>query len=100
MSKKRKCRFTPEETALHREAIRLRKMSDKQLVEEFHRAAEPEMALTAPRVAQDGAEEQTPIGNTPAIEKLLSALSEGKCKGIGSGTVYKIATLAQEMGLI
>lgn len=100
MSKKRKCRFTPEESALHKEATRLRRMSDKQLVEEFHRAAEPEMAVSGPSVAQAGAEAVSPIGNTSALETLLRALSDGKCKGIGSGTVYKIATLAQEMGLM
>lgn len=100
MSKKRKCRYTPEEAALHKEASRLRRMTDKQLVEEFHRAAEPEMAFRGPSVAQDGAEAGGPIGNTSDIEKLLHALADGKCKRIGSGTVYRIATLAQEMGLI
>ena len=54
MSKKRRCRMTPEETALHKEAARLRRMSDKQLVEEFHRAAEPQDAPSAPLLAQDG----------------------------------------------
>lgn len=39
MSRKRKCRYTPEELALHKEAVRLRNMTDKQLVEEFHRTA-------------------------------------------------------------
>ena len=32
MSRKRKCRYTPEELALHKEAVRLRNMTDKQLV--------------------------------------------------------------------
>lgn len=100
MSKKRKCRYTPEEAALHKEASRLRRMTDKQLVEEFHRAAEPEMAVSVPSVAQDGAEGDTPIGNTGALEKLLSALEEGRCKGVKSGTVYKLKTFAAEMGLI
>ena len=54
MSKGKNSRRTPEEQALHREAVRLRNMTDKQLVEEFHRAAEPEMAASARSVAQDG----------------------------------------------
>ena len=33
MSRKRQCRYTPEELALHKEAVRLRNMTDKQLVE-------------------------------------------------------------------
>ena len=97
MSRKRKCRYTPEELALHKEAVRLRNMTDKQLVEEFHRAADTELVASGPSVAQEAV---SPIGNTSALETLLHALSDGKCKGIGSGTVYKIATLAQEMGLM
>lgn len=100
MSKKRKCRMTPEELTLHREAVRLRNMTDRQLVETFHRAAEPEMAAIVPSVAQAGAETEEPIGNTSAVQKLLTALSEGKCKGIKSGIAYKVAQLAEEMGLL
>lgn len=100
MSKKKNCRRTPEEQALHREAVRLRSMTDKQLVEQFHRAAEPEMAASVPSVAQAGAEATTPIGNTSAVQTLLTALSEGKCKGIKGATAYKVAQFAAEMGLV
>lgn len=84
MSKKRN--RTAEEKAIHEEAVRLRKMTDRQLVEEFHRAAEPEAA--------------DPNENTSAIEKLLSALSDGECKGIKGATAYKITQFATEKGLI
>lgn len=100
MSRKKNCRRTPEEQALHREAVRLRSMTDKQLVEQFHRAAEPEMAVSAPSVAQAGAEDTTPIGNTSAVQTLLTALSEGKCKGIKGATAYKVAQFAAEMRLV
>lgn len=100
MSKKRKCRMTPEELAVHKEAVRLRNMTDRQLVEQFHRAAEPEMVTSARSVAQDGAEADTPIGNTSAVQTLLTALSEGKCKGIKGATAYKVAQYAAEMGLV
>lgn len=100
MSKRKKCRYTPEELAIHNEAVRLRKMTDKQLVEEFHRAAEPEMAVSVPSVAQDCPEGDTPIGNTSAVQKLLDGLAEGKCKGIKSGIAYKVAQFAEEQGLI
>ena len=99
MSKKRKCRMTPEELALHREAVRLRNMTDRQLVEEFHRAAEPEMGASVPSVPQDGPEAEGATENTSAVQTLLTALSEGKCKGIKSGIAYKVAQLAAEMGL-
>lgn len=100
MGKKKNCRRTPAEQAIHEEAVRLRRMTDKQLVEQFHRAAEPEMAASGPSVAQAGAEAAGPIGNTSTVQALLTALAEGKCKGIKSGIAYKVAQLAEEMGLI
>ena len=100
MSRKKNCRRTPAEQAIHDEAVRLRRMTDKQLVEQFHRAAEPEVAASGPSVAQAGAEERTPIGDTSAVQTLITALSEGKCKGIKSGIAYKVAQLAAEMELI
>lgn len=95
MSKKRN--RTAEEKAIHEEAVRLRKMTDRQLVEEFHRAAEPEVSLSPSCEAQDEAD---PNENTSAIEKLLSALSDGECKGIKGATAYKITQFATEKGLI
>ncbi len=92
MAKKRKCRMSPEELAVHEQAVRLRRMSDKQLIEAFHRAAEP--SSIAPQRRQDGAEDTT------AVEKLLNALAEGKCKGIKGGNAYKVSQLAVEMGLV
>lgn len=100
MSRKRKCRMTPEEQAVHKEAVRLRNMTDKQLVEQFHRAAEAETALPASPVAQAASDGAGAIGNTSAVETLLTALSEGKCKGIKGATAYKVAQLATEMGLV
>lgn len=98
MSKKRN--RTAEEKAIHEEAVRLRKMTDRQLVEEFHRAAESEVSLSSSHEAQDVAEAADPNENTSAIEKLLSALSDGECKGIKGATAYKITQFATEKGLI
>ena len=36
MRKNKKYRYTAEEQAIHEEAMRLRKMTDRQLVEQFH----------------------------------------------------------------
>lgn len=98
MSKKRN--RTAEEKAIHEEAVRLRKMTDRQLVEEFHRVAESEVSLSSSHEAQDEAEAADPNENTSAIEKLLSALSDGECKGIKGATAYKITQFATEKGLI
>ena len=73
MAKKRKCRYTQEELTIHEEAVRLRKMTDRQLVEEFHRAAEPETTVRVPDVAQAAPEEADPNENTSAVQKLLKA---------------------------
>ena len=100
MSKKRKCRYTAEELSIHEEAVRLRKMTDRQLVETFHRAADAELVASGPSVAQDCPEQTEPIGDTSAVKQPLEALSEGKCKGIKSGIAYKVSQLAVEMGLI
>lgn len=37
MSKTRKCRYTDEQAAMHREAVRIRKMTDEQIVSEIER---------------------------------------------------------------
>lgn len=100
MAKKRKCRYTAEELAIHEEAVRLRKMTDRQLVEEFHRAAEQEVAVRKPQEAQKNTKEDSLGNDTPDIQKLLNALSEGRVKGIKNGIAYKVAQLAEEMGLI
>jgi hypothetical protein len=97
MAKKRKCRYTPEEQNIHEEAVKLRKMTDAQLVDAFNSAR---MAARAPRMAQNAVKEHTSTNDTSDVEKLLRALSEGKCKGVGGGTSYKIIEFARKMGLI
>lgn len=99
MSKKRKCRMTPEEQAIHKEAVRLRGLTDKQLVEQFHRAAEPETAENPRQAAHSTSETDETGKDTSDVQKLLTALAEGKCKGIKSGIAYKVSVLAAEMGL-
>lgn len=100
MSKKRKYRCTAAEQAIHEEAVRLRKMTDKQLVEEFHRATEQEIAPSLPGMAQNNRNGVEPNKNTSDVQMLLNALSEGKCKGVKGATVYKITEFATEMGMI
>ncbi|MCD7891584.1 MAG: hypothetical protein LUG26_07565 [Ruminococcus sp.] len=100
MSKKRKCRYTQEELAIHKEAVRLRNMTDSQLVAEFHRAADTETTPTATQRPLNEEKDDDVGKDTPDIKRLLNALSEGKCKGVKSATVYKITEFATEMGLI
>lgn len=90
MSKKRKCRYTPEEVSIHEEAVRLRKMTDAQLVEAFQNASR------TPSCAETREAKKDPS----SIEKLLEGLANGECKGIKGGLAYKIGEYAKEKGLI
>ena len=49
---------------------------------------------------QEDAKESDLGNDTPDVQKLLNALAEGRVKGIKSGIAYKVAQLAEEMGLI
>lgn len=100
MGKKRKCRYTAEELKIHEEAVRLRKMTDKQLVEEFRMARNKECGSDGHRTPQEAQEKEKPKNDTTALKKLLEGLAEGKCKGVKGATVYKITEFAREMGLI
>ena len=93
MSKEKNRRRTPAEQAIHEEAVRLRRMTDRQLVEEFHRSRDAE-------TASKGAETSQGENTAPPLETLLQGLSEGKCKGVKGATVYKIQQFAMELGLI
>lgn len=97
MAKKRKCRYSAEELRIHEEAVRLRKMTDAQLVGAFKAA---EMAAAAPSVAQDATNTESPNKEPSGVEMLLQALSDGKCKGVAGATIYKISAFAKEMGLV
>lgn len=84
MAKERKCKLTVKELEVHKQAVKLRKMTDEQLVAAFQNA------------------KSTPAytNNTGSIQELLNKLSEGKCKGIKGGIVHKLTEFCYESGLI
>ena len=90
MAKKRKCRYTPEELEIHEQAVKLRKMTDEQLVTAFRNASAPSSAVSEQEVKK----------GTDGVRKLIEGLSRGDCKGVKGATVYKIQQYAEEMGLI
>lgn len=90
MGKKRKCRYTPEEAEIHAEAVRLRKMTDEQLVTAFR-------ATTKAAEAHSTAD---PTNDTNGIKTLIEGLAKGECKGIKGATAYKVAEYAEAKGLI
>lgn len=107
--------MTPEQrreyAAIHKEAIRLRKLPDELLV----RAASAKAAARktqaqsvetqeSPAVAS-GASEICAEGawagrDTGGVKKLLEALEAGLCPGVKGATTYKVTKLAREMGLV
>ncbi len=93
MAKERKCRYTAEELDIHKQAVKLRKMTDKQLVEAFVSAG----ATTA---AQKSALNEEAGNYSVGVERLLKELAEGKCKGVKNATVYKITEFAKGLELI
>lgn len=90
MAKKRKCRYTPEELAIHEQAVKLRKMTDEQLVTAFRASS-----AASPVVSQEEVEK-----DTGGVKKLIEGLSRGECRGVKGATVYKIQQYTEEMGLI
>jgi len=93
MAKKRKSRMSPEELSVHEQAVRLRRMSDKQLIEAFNRS-------TGAQAADKPANEPQGDKDASPVETLLQALSDGKCRGIGGATAYRVSQFAAELGLI
>lgn len=101
MSKKRKCRYTQEELAIHEEAVKLRKMTDRQLVELLSRQKVNTEVCAKRSTASATSSDKAKTGkDTSGVQTLLNELAEGKCKGVKGATVYKIASFATGLGLI
>lgn len=90
MAKKRKCRYTPEELAIHDEAVKLRKLTDKQLVDRVRGAHAASLASLEDKERKD----------KDGVKKLIDGLSRGECRGIKGATAYKITEYATEIGLL
>ena len=86
MGKKRKCRMTPEEMEVHEQAIRLRRMTDAQLV----------AAVQGPGRRPGKA----PVASRDRVVALLDGLSAGECKGVAGATAFKVRQYAVDKGLL
>ncbi|MEG1894623.1 MAG: hypothetical protein RR162_00185 [Oscillospiraceae bacterium] len=87
---KRKCRMTEEELDIHEQAVHLRKMTDRQLVDVFRNSTRALSDVT----------EAEPINKTDSVKMLLEGLTRGECRGVKGATAYKVADYAAEKGLI
>jgi len=88
--KKRKCRLSPEERKIHDEAVKLRKMTDEQLVNKVRSLRNASSATFSSSTSNDKG----------GVKKLLEGLSRGECKGVKSATTYKISQYAREIGVL
>ena len=98
MSKKRKCRMDREEILIHDEAVRLRKMTDRQLVGAFRMAAEDKAKADEARKSKE--ERKEGDRQLSGLEIVIQGIADGKIKGVGKVTSYKIAEFAREQGIL
>lgn len=95
MAKKRRCRRDQEEILIHDEAVKLRKMTDRQLVGAFRMATEKHRVGAAPTEKQ-----KEEAKGQDALRQVINGIADGKVKGIGRVTSYKIAEYAKELGVL
>lgn len=98
MGKKRACRRTEEENAIHERAVKLRKMTDDQL----YQYIEKEREQCIEDAYKDGYEagRQTSGSDRKTVVEYLKTLQEAGISGIGAVTLNKLLKVAKENGYI
>ncbi len=86
MAKKRNCRRTTDENIIHEKAVRMRKMTDRQLVNYVD-----EMVKKARSEGVNQGKEQKENVLRLSAEDFVEEI--GQIKGIGTATMYKIREL-------
>ncbi len=96
MAKKRSCRRTADEDRIHEKAVKMRKMTDEQLVHYVEDRVE--------KARSEGFNRGREMAACNSVEKPVRAfiekLQDGKVPGIGAATVTKIRNAAREYGYI
>ena len=89
MAKKRNCRRTPEEASIHEEAVKLRKMTDAQLVEKVRSASAAASKMPAAQVS-----------SAKSAAEFLEAFANANIPGVGTLTLKKMNTFAKDNGYL
>lgn len=89
MAKKRNCRRTPEEVSIHDEAVKLRKMTDVQLVEKVRSASATASKMPAAQVS-----------SVKSAAEFLEAFANANIPGVGKITLKKMNTFAKDNGYL
>lgn len=88
MGKKRNCRRTTDENIIHEKAVKMRKMTDGQLVH-----------YVEDRVEKARSEGKNEAKKGGSLRKFLESLATpGVIPGVGSATVDKVRKYAEECG--
>lgn len=81
---KRNCRRTSEETRIHEQAVKIRKMTDEQLIKYIENRED--------QARNEGKEDQ--------IKGFFTEIQTSKIPGIGAVTINKLLKVAKENGYI
>lgn len=92
--KKRSCRRTKDESWYHDKAVRLRKMTDEQLVN----YVEDRVEKARSEGYNEGRQKAAPEGTSAA--EFIADLQANKVPGIGIGTINKLMKVAIDHGYI
>lgn len=102
--KKQSCRMTQQERETHREATKLRKMTDQQLVDYVNNQKEqagPAKDQEAVHKAENAVKaiKGKSTGGKAAVERFLQELKKktGSGNGIGNGTIFKLKRILDTM---
>lgn len=111
MAKKRSCRRTDDENKIHDKAVKMRKMTDAQLVHyvedrvnkarsEGYNEGRKEYQLAFNRGVSEGARRQKALESNlhPGVKEFLEELRENGIRGIGVTTISKLERMAVENG--
>ncbi len=94
MSKRRNCRRTVDEDRIHEKAVKMRKMTDEQLVH----YVEDRIEKARSEGFNEGKQKAAPAGTSAA--ELIAELQKNKVPGIGIVTINKLMKVAMDYGYI
>lgn len=98
---------TPEQKEIHNRAVKIRKMTDEELVKRFNEAASitikspesPKDMSFLERIAAEGLTGTICVAPS-GVEEFLQELEAADLRGIGKITIKKISEFAKEKGYI
>lgn len=94
--KRRSCRRTMSEEKMHEKAVKVRKMTDEQLVNYI----EDRVEKARSEGRNEGLAKATPQNPEHGADKFLEFIQKEKIQGIGAVTVNKLMKVERENGFV